>query len=898
MSPSTWGASSGCTDADGIDAFLRGEASTSSREALERHLASCRACRQLLSVLVRLDTANAQPLDSTPPAAQPGDLVRTVELERGSRIGRYVVLERLGEGAMGVVYAARDPELDRKVALKLLRGDFDPAEGGLSRDRIRREAQAMARMAHPNVVTVYDVGTWGDRIFIAMEIVEGETLSQWLARSRRSWREVIVMFLPAGHGLAAAHAAGLVHRDFKPANVLIGGDGRVRVGDFGLAALTPAPADGATACAGELAAAIESRSTRGPVGGTPYYMAPEQFGGGRADARSDQFSFCVALYAAIAGIHPFQEHTALARLERGGGSQRWRRWGAMPRWLRAVLLRGLALDPADRYPSMTALLESLAGGPRRRLRLVVLGSAAALALVVIGTTRRALEPPSVTAAARHDKTVFAGSPDMLRAYDREWVALNSGGCESPGARCAIQATNVLRNAGFDRPGRAWLATGPSQVQWVGGSLRLTASRRGGGVAQEVPWIIHPGKCHAFTAWLRVPPGHPPVRGTARLWAIGPGGSASSSTRFVADSEWSAVSVTSTAKAHYNRFHVELSLDSPGSIDIDNADLADTGLSDSSFEIYRSPDWLNFNFHTDVELRSVMTDAFDGQHAYQVRTARPEGSMAQDTPQIPLVGTTYTFVAWLRAGPGEDPVGGNLVLWALRGRERRAQTAFKVGRSWTRVEVSLDVAEYGHSALRAEIYLHTVDAWLEVDATRVVPAGLMDASFETDSAAWRALPHEGRPRDLTIERLVESLPRRSSDGLFEPGSHLPMAKNGGRWLRLASARGGGSIAQDIEGRPLAGATYSFSAWVRAAADATVPVHGSLSVHALGGAREQGRTDFVASKQWRLVSATLEIQDGAHSGLRVAISADPGARLDVDGTRLTGASLLTADAPERR
>jgi serine/threonine protein kinase len=202
------------------------------------------------------------------------------------------VLDRIGAGGMGVVYAAYDPELDRRVALKLLR----PDRFGSDADRLRllREAQALARLADPHVVSVYDTGTFGDRVFVAVELVEGETLRQWLGGLRaapRSWREVLARFLPAGRGLAAAHAAGLVHRDFKPENVLLGRDGRVRVADFGLAEAAPEPG-------GKLAALP---AEWGLVLGTPAYMAPEQLRGIAVDARSDQFSFCVALFEALYG---------------------------------------------------------------------------------------------------------------------------------------------------------------------------------------------------------------------------------------------------------------------------------------------------------------------------------------------------------------------------------------------------------------------------------------------------------------------------------------------------------------------------------------------------------------------------------------------------------------------
>src|SRR6185312_791559 len=170
----------------------------------------------------------------TPPSA-PTDTA-AVPLARGASIGRYVVLGLVGRGGMGEVYAAYDPELDRKVAVKLLRVK---AGNGVSltegRQRTLREAQAIARLSHPNVVVVFDVGTFEEKVFIAMEFVDGNTVTYWLEQKPRTWREILDVFIAAGRGLIAAHEKGLVHRDFKPDNVMVGRDGQVRVMDFGLA---------------------------------------------------------------------------------------------------------------------------------------------------------------------------------------------------------------------------------------------------------------------------------------------------------------------------------------------------------------------------------------------------------------------------------------------------------------------------------------------------------------------------------------------------------------------------------------------------------------------------------------------------------------------------------------
>ena len=322
--------------------------------------------------------------------------------EPGSRIGRYVVLGKLGTGAMGVVHVAYDPELDRKVALKLLkpRGG-DPAD---ARARLQREAQALAKLGHPNVVAVHDVGIHAGQLFVSMEFVAGQTLHQWMeqdgeASGPRPWRQVLARFIDAGRGLAAAHAAGLVHRDFKPDNVMLGDDGRVRVMDFGLArgkdevgeASEVAEVGQRAALGTTTGGLLVSRLTQtGAVLGTPAYMAPEQFHGELADARSDQFGFCVSLYEALYGERPFAGDTvgvlAVELLEREAIRSPPKRSG-VPSWVRAIVVRGLAKQPDERWPSMEPLLDALSHDPaisRRRW------GAAALVLGLLGGATWAL----------------------------------------------------------------------------------------------------------------------------------------------------------------------------------------------------------------------------------------------------------------------------------------------------------------------------------------------------------------------------------------------------------------------------------------------------------------------------------------------------------------------------
>jgi len=337
------------------------------------------------------------------------------ELAPGTAIGRYMILSRLGAGAMGVVYAAYDPELDRKVALKLLQ-----PRGGSSLDsrlRLMREAKALARLSHPNVVAVHDVGTFAERVFLAMEFVDGKTLGAWLKERPRPWQDVLAIMCKAGEGLAAAHAAGLVHRDFKPDNVLIAHDSRVRVLDFGLARsateVTPEERDPAAAAVlasvsserreqSQMEAAMMTRT--GAVVGTPAYMSPEQHLGRSADARSDQFSFCIATYQALYGARPFvgERMSSLAFQVLQGKISPPPTGTAVPMWLRKVVLRGLQVDPDKRYPGMPALLADLHhddGNKRRRGWLI--GSVALAALGLgLGLRAAGSEPPCQGAADR------------------------------------------------------------------------------------------------------------------------------------------------------------------------------------------------------------------------------------------------------------------------------------------------------------------------------------------------------------------------------------------------------------------------------------------------------------------------------------------------------------------
>jgi tetratricopeptide (TPR) repeat protein len=377
--------------------------------------------------------------------AIPHDVTSPTTLPVGARIGRFVVLRTIGTGGTGVVYAAHDPDLDRTVALKMLRPEI--GRSTIARQRFQREAQALGRLSHPHVITVYDVATVDGHELLAMEFVDGWTLDGWVAAAQRNWRDLVRVAMMAGRGLAAAHAAGLIHRDFKPANVLVGRDGRVVVSDFGLVRA----ADDESSDAGrepchhhdgeEHASSLHTRT--GAALGTPAYMAPEQQAGFKADARSDQFGFCVTLYEAVYSELPNADRVPT-------------RSNAAPRWLHRVLLRGLAEHADARYPGMDPLLVALSRGMGRRKRalwIASLGLAAALAGVIAlqrgpTTSERCDEADPEVAALwkprvrEHAHTAFVATGASfaadawqrvdvsLDAYTTRWQAMHRDACRA------------------------------------------------------------------------------------------------------------------------------------------------------------------------------------------------------------------------------------------------------------------------------------------------------------------------------------------------------------------------------------------------------------------------------------------------------------------------------------
>ena len=381
-------------------------------------------------------TASTKPGTDSP---WPGDGPAYPEVgQEGRRLGRFTLLELLGRGGMGVVYTAYDEMLDRKVAVKLLHSAPGDVNG---RALLLREATAQARLAHPNVIHVYEVGENEGRVFLAMEFVRGPNLRGWLQERERAWPEIVAMFVQAGRGLSAAHQVGLVHCDFKPENVLVGADGRARVLDFGLAYRPDEPG---------------SPQLRG---GTPGYMSPEQFAGAPVDGRSDQFSLCVALFEALYGQRPFAGATVAAVAEQvlRGEVRAVPGEARVPARLRRAVRRGLVRDPGGRYPSMAALLAALSESlPRPRRRWWIAALASALTTATIGwMIVREDDPAGRCAATVADEAAtlwgeapraavqrafwatglpfaqdsFERSARLLDAHVDAWARLRRGACE-------------------------------------------------------------------------------------------------------------------------------------------------------------------------------------------------------------------------------------------------------------------------------------------------------------------------------------------------------------------------------------------------------------------------------------------------------------------------------------
>ncbi|MBL9008756.1 MAG: serine/threonine protein kinase [Myxococcales bacterium] len=430
-----------CLAENTVFAFLAGRLPPAPAAEVLAHIDDCAHCRQFIA-------GAAHALHSSPVHAAPLPTARS-ELSRGTIVGRYIVLHPLGRGGMGVVYAAYDPELERKIALKHLhpallgvptdatpatKGDADVAHApgvGQTQRLLLHEAQAMAKVRHPNVLSVHDVGVHCEQVFLAMELIEGWNLAEWLTARRPSLAEILAVFHRAGSGLLAAHRAGLIHCDFKPQNVLISEAGGVYVTDFGLARAFPA---------GGVASDTVVSFAEAPVGeaprlrteelvGTPAYMAPEQFTGAKIDARTDQFSYCVALYEAVYGERPFSGRTLdqLARAVQSGRITDGTRQSGrkVPAWLRRVLLRGLSVHPEERFPSLEELLIALQPVPRRSLRRVLtLSGAVGLALLGLGAGQMLSRRQQLVCTGMESKLHAIWDPPRREAIRAAFVAQN------------------------------------------------------------------------------------------------------------------------------------------------------------------------------------------------------------------------------------------------------------------------------------------------------------------------------------------------------------------------------------------------------------------------------------------------------------------------------------------
>lgn len=432
--------------------------------ALEEHLDRCERCAGLVIELAEVLVPGG--------AAAPS---RT--------IGRYRLLEALGSGAMGAVYAAYDAELDRRVALKLLRPDTG-ADREAARERLLAEARALARLQHPNVVAVHDAGREGDEVYVAMELVAGRTLGDWIAAEGPTWQRTVRAHLEAARGLAAAHRAGLVHRDVKPRNLLVGDGGRVRVADFGLAGAEREPG----------------------VAGTPAYMAPEQHAGAPADARSDQFGLAVSLYEALHGHRPFAgdsgaevARSARAGVIRGPGHR------AVPGRVLRVVVRALSAAPDDRFRTMDDFADALEGaiGAGRRRELISAAAIAGAAVVVVvpvlwWATSRDDEAPGPVVVAEHvaRPASIADAETATAQLDRAQRLLDRG----DGAGCleALAAAASLTVPGVQQ----------KLIEHTRALCTMRAGDCDAGQAALRGW---------FTRWEAPPGGDEPMRSLAAVY---------------------------------------------------------------------------------------------------------------------------------------------------------------------------------------------------------------------------------------------------------------------------------------------------------------------------------------------------------------------------------------------
>jgi len=372
-----------CPPPDQLVAFMAGGLPEQRAIDIEAHMDECGECRAVMSNLAR---------GGPPPS-----------------LGRYRIDTVLGSGGMGIVYRGFDPQLARPVAIKVVRRAGDDTQG---RARLVREAQALARLSHPNVCHVYDVGTEDDEVWVAMELIDGVHLRQWAAEGP-SPADLMATLLGAAEGIAAAHAAGLVHRDIKPENVLVTRDQRPIVTDFGLARHEDAVDPNA-----QTVSTDPNLTATGAIAGTPAYLAPEQLLGDPIDARVDQFAWAVMAWELITNSRPFPVVFAV-RVEavRAGLAKP----ANMPAHIFEALSRAMSASPSDRYPSMRELITALKTAPAEKAAASIVptkGRAAALAgLAVLGASAIAVvawpdkKPPTAPAAAQEPAPVAAAQQE-------------------------------------------------------------------------------------------------------------------------------------------------------------------------------------------------------------------------------------------------------------------------------------------------------------------------------------------------------------------------------------------------------------------------------------------------------------------------------------------------------
>ena len=419
-----------CPTDDMLGALVQHALDATEAARVTSHIDTCEMCRAAVVAAMRAEQPQlARGTPSLPFADEPAPSLV------GKRMGRYEIRALIGAGGMGQVYSAYDAELDRQIAVKILRPELARTASVLA-DRLLRESRLMAKVAHPAVITVYDVGRQGDAVFIAMELIRGETLGAYVAREQPDWKAIAAIFEIAGQGLAAAHDAGIVHRDFKPDNVLVEAGTKVIVTDFGIA--TAALADTPPIAPGGAVAAEDRLTATGIAVGTPAYMAPEQLGAAPVDRRADVFAFSVALWEALFGERPFRGKT----VDEIRAAMRVRpkppRAGIPARLVRA-LERGLAVNPDDRWPDMRALLRELAASRsnrRTRVAVVAAGGAALVGLGIAGALLLSSSKPQDPCAMK--LAVPALGIEKLAEQARAWNTTHAATCRNqplPVATC-------------------------------------------------------------------------------------------------------------------------------------------------------------------------------------------------------------------------------------------------------------------------------------------------------------------------------------------------------------------------------------------------------------------------------------------------------------------------------